>query len=93
MTYGVTDVVTHKIITEPGKGPIKSQPYRSTPHEKNIMQQVNEQLKADLIKKNTSPWASLIVLVEKKSSDINDINSCRCTVDYRKLNSITKPTS
>ena len=44
---GVTDVVTHKIITEPGKGPINSRPYRTTPHEKNIIQQqIDELLKA-----------------------------------------------
>ena len=47
-------------------------------------EKLDEKMKKDVIQPSSSPWASPIVLVQKKDG------STRFCVDYRKLNSVTR---
>ena len=49
-----------------------------------MKQELDRMLKAKVIRPSTSPWASPIVLVNKKDGDI------RFCVDYRKLNQLAR---
>jgi hypothetical protein len=74
----------HSIPTLPNAIPINSRPYRYSPlHKDEIEKQVRELLSAGLITPSTSPYASPVLLVEKKDG------TWRFCVDYRKLNDIT----
>ena len=50
-----------------------------------MSQQLDQMLTMGVIQPSESPWASSVVLVRKKDG------SLRFCVDYRKLNSVTKP--
>ncbi len=80
---GRTKLVKHKINTGNAK-PIK-QPPRRLPYSKRTAanQAITDMENQGIIEPSTSPWASPIVLVEKKDG------SLRFCVDYRKLNNIT----
>ncbi|XP_068204621.1 uncharacterized protein [Palaemon carinicauda] len=68
--------------------PIKQCPYRLNPFKRNIVQaEVNYMLDHDLIKPNSSPWSSPVVLVKKES------DQHRLCFDYRRLNEVTKTDS
>ena len=68
----------------PNAVPVNSKPYRYSPlHKDEIERQVKELLAAGLITPSTSPYASLVLLVQKKDG------SWRFCVDYRRLNDIT----
>lgn len=57
----------HKIPLLPGAVPVNSKPYRYSPHHKDeIERQVKELLPAGLITPSTSPFASPVLLVQKK---------------------------
>ena len=79
-----TDVVAHSINTGDHR-PIR-QPVRWTPFalREKVDKLVREMLEQKVIEPSESPWASPIVLVQKKDGGV------RFYVDYRKLNRMTK---
>ncbi|KAI9554949.1 hypothetical protein GHT06_020230 [Daphnia sinensis] len=84
---GNTNLIKHTIDTQ-GRGPLRQRPYRVTNNQRKLLDdKVQEMLEADVIRYSHSPWASPVVLVEKKNGEV------RFCVDYRKLNSITKKDS
>ncbi|CAH2085257.1 unnamed protein product [Euphydryas editha] len=65
---------------------VQRRPYRLAPTEKQIVREkVQELLDAGVIRESSSPFASPILLVKKKD------NTERMCVDYRELNSNTRP--
>lgn len=82
---GLTNAAEHSIDTGDAK-PIKQRPRRVplafAEEEKSA---IDDLLKKGVIQKSTSPWASPIVFVRKKSGAV------RPCVDYRKLNAVVKP--
>jgi hypothetical protein len=73
----------HHIPLLPNAVPVNSKPYRYSPlHKDEIENQVKALLAAGLIVPSTSPFASPVLLVQKKDG------TWRFCVDYRKLNSI-----
>lgn len=77
-------VYDHAIPTLPSVVPVNSKPYRYSPlHKDEIERQAKELLAAGLIIPSSSPYASPVLLVQKK-----DV-SWRFCVDYTKLNDIT----
>lgn len=81
---GHTKLLNHQIfLTE--DVPVKSKPYRVSPSKMKIVQElVEEMLTVGVIEPSSSPWASPVVLVPKKTGGV------RFCVDYRKLNAITQ---
>ena len=81
---GLTDVVQHEIDTGIEK-PIAC-PCRRVPMalEDKVEKMVHELASKGIIQPSESAWNAPLVIVPKKNGDI------RLTVDYRKLNSITK---
>jgi hypothetical protein len=74
----------HHIPLVHGSVPVNAKPYRYSPfHKSEIEKQVTELLKADFIVPSVSPFASPVLLVQKKDG------TWRFCVDYRKLNSLT----
>ncbi|RLN13363.1 hypothetical protein C2845_PM09G08930 [Panicum miliaceum] len=77
-------IYDHTIPLLPEIVPVNSKPYRYSPlHKDEIERQVKELLQAGLISHSTSPFASPVLLVQKKDG------SWRFCVDYRRLNSLT----
>ncbi|WVZ94154.1 hypothetical protein U9M48_040084 [Paspalum notatum var. saurae] len=69
----------------PGTAPIASRQYRMPPVEHDeVKKNIDELLEKGFIRPSTSPWASPVLLVEKK--DTKDKRMC---VDYRALNKVT----
>ena len=74
----------HTIPLIPGAVPVNSKPYRYSPQQKyEIERQVQEMLASGLIGSSTSPFASPVLLIQKKDG------SCRFCVDFRRLNDLT----
>ena len=81
---GQTDVLHHEIPVPYSVSPIKQAVRRRPPEEHNeINRQVDELLRKGLIEPSTSPWASQVLLVEKKDG------TKRLCIDYRSVNSVT----
>jgi hypothetical protein len=82
---GKTNVVKHTINTG-NHEPINQKQYRVKNMEKKkmIKEEVEKMLRDKIIQKSQGPWASPIVIVDKKDG------SKRFCVDYRKINAITK---
>ncbi|MCO5589307.1 hypothetical protein L7F22_043273 [Adiantum nelumboides] len=74
----------HAIDMVPGNSPPNRPAYRvSAAQQKEIMSQVEELLKKGLIQHSSSPFCSLVMLVQKKDG------SWRMCIDYRTLNKNT----
>src|ERR1043165_2958402 len=82
---GNTNVVKHTVNTGDHE-PINQRQYRvkSLEKKKLIKEEVEKMLRDKIIQKSQGPWASPIVIVDKKDG------SKRFCVDYRKINAITK---
>ena len=80
---GRTHVLKYDIIT---KGdPVKQFAYKESKREREVVhEEVRKMLDAGVMKPSYSPWASPVVLVEKKDA------STRFCVDYQRLNAVTK---
>lgn len=81
---GRTGIIKHKIPTgnnRPIKQPLRRMPFHMR---KEADEQIDEMLKRDVIQPSVSPWASGIVLVQKKDG------SRRFCVDYRRLNEVSE---
>lgn len=82
---GNCSTVEHTIELIEGSKPCKSAPYPMKAHQRDEVQgQIQEILDMGIIRPSKSPFASLIVMVKKKSGEL------RMCVDYRRLNAITK---
>ena len=81
---GRTDKLQHSIYTGDAE-PIRQPVRRISPHRREeVRTLLDEMLKNDVVEPSTSPWASPIVLVQKKDG------STRFCVDYRRVNSVTR---
>jgi hypothetical protein len=68
----------------PGIAPISMRSYRvSRPELVELKKQIDELLEKGYIRPSTSPWASLVLFVEKKDG------TKRMSIDYRSLNEVT----
>ena len=81
---GLSDVVHHEIDTG-SERPIAC-PWRRVPIplEDKVDEMIHDLVSKGIIRPSESPWNAPLVVVPKKNGDI------RLTVDYRKLNAITK---
>ena len=81
---GSTDKLQHSMHT--GNAPPTRPPVRRiSPHRRDeVRMLLNEMLEKEVVEPSTSPWASAIVLVQKKDG------STRFCVDFRKLNDVTR---
>jgi hypothetical protein len=74
----------HTITLKPGSAPFNACPYRYSPaHKDEIEKQVRAMLEAGTIIPSMSPYASPVLLIQKKDG------SWRFCVDYRRLNELT----
>ncbi|GBB94650.1 hypothetical protein RclHR1_23990004 [Rhizophagus clarus] len=65
--------------------PVAQPPYRMNPVKREFLKNEIVKMEAQgIIRKSSSPWASPVVIVEKKEGDK------RLCIDYQKLNAITK---
>ena len=81
---GTTDQITHSINTgdhEPVRQPPRRLPFSLR---SKVNELVQDMLTQGVIQPSRSPWASPVVLVEKKDGSV------RFCVDYRRLNAVTK---
>ena len=68
----------------PGTRPISKRPYRMPANDlEEIKKKIKELLEKGYIRRSSSPWGALVLLVEKKDG------SLRMVVDYRALNEVT----
>ncbi|WVZ50700.1 hypothetical protein U9M48_001932 [Paspalum notatum var. saurae] len=80
----VTFDIEFSIELVPGTAPIYKKAYRIAGVELlEVKKQIDELLEKGFIRKSTSPWASLVLLTEKKDGTL------RMCVDYRGLNAVT----
>ncbi len=74
----------HRIPLQPGTMPVNLRPYRHSHEQKSeVERQVKEMLEASIIQCINSPFASPVLLVNKKDG------SWRMCVDYRHLSKAT----
>lgn len=77
-------IFDHKIPLQTGANPINIKPYRYLLKQRDVIEQIiEEMLGRGIIQNSASPFASPVVLVGKKDG------SWRLCVDYRELNKIT----
>jgi hypothetical protein len=76
--------IEHIIEVKLGSSPVKVRPYRYPRHHKTKIERlVQDPLKCGVITKSRSPFATPVVLVQKKDG------SFRLCIDYRGINKIT----
>ena len=81
---GRTMVVEHKVHVEGGQ-PIHQQPYQVAVVRRDVLKkELDKMLEQGVIWASTSPWASPLVMVDKKDGGI------RLCVDYRKVSKMSK---
>jgi hypothetical protein len=74
----------HSITLLPGSRPVNLRPYRYNPEQKDeIEKQIAEMLRQGIIRFSTSPFASPVLLVQKKDG------TWRFCIDFRYLNALT----
>ncbi len=80
---GFTDAITHQIDTGTAH-PIRQRHRPLPPSQyKTVRDHIQGLLKEGIVRESASPWASPVVVVQKKDSSI------RLCVDYRQLNQLT----
>ena len=86
---GCTSQVPHVIETEDSR-PVKRNPYR-IPHALKpvVGEHIHEMLETGIIEPSTSLWSGSIVLVQKRTK-YGSVKYRFC-IDYRALNSVTRP--
>src|SRR2546421_3442906 len=81
---GKTGIIKHKIDTGEYE-PIAGKPYKTNDEKKKIIkEEIEEMEKSGIIRRSYSPWASPVVIIDKKDG------SKRFCIDFRKVNDITK---
>ena len=81
---GRTNIIRHSIDTGDVR-PVRQQLRRQPPaHQAAIKEHVSTMLAQGIIEPAQSPWASNIVIVQKKDG------TTRCCVDYRQLNNLSR---
>jgi hypothetical protein len=74
----------HRIVLQPGSGPVNVRPYRYPHYQKNEIEKiVTGLLQSGEVRPSTSPYSSPVLLVKKHDG------SWRLCVDYRALNHVT----
>jgi hypothetical protein len=74
----------HSILLIPGVTPFRLRPYRYNPAQKDLIErQISDLLRKGMIQPSCSPFASPIILAQKKTGD------WRFYVDYHRLNALT----
>ena len=81
---GQTTVIEHEIHVE-NAAPVRHRAYQIPYSQREaVKKELDAMLKAGVVRPSTSPWASPIVIVEKKDGGL------RFCVDYRRLNQLLK---
>ncbi|XP_038072003.1 uncharacterized protein LOC119740694 [Patiria miniata] len=81
--FGFADKITHRISTGSAH-PIRQRHRPLPPSQyRAVREHIQDLLKKQIIRESSSPWASPVVIVQKKDASI------RLCVDYRQLNRLT----